>query len=840
MAQQSKVTNKAALAASLGDMIDSYIDIHVSVVDPVVTDDSSADHEVGRSHWYNSTSKTEFRCDDNTTGAAVWTALASASSVTVEVAARAASDATLTANLAVEATARAAADTTIAANLATEATARATEDTALAAAITAETSARGTAVSSEAAIRASADTALSAALTAGLDDVSASNVAALDATQPRSLAARYGAAYNIYAEDWGIVADGTVNYATSVVTGTDNAVNLRRMRGYLLTLNPKHVRIIFPPGQINTSDSHWTRGLMNLSLVGCGTSLMNVNTSVDTIDCTTLNVNLDYFWNADSAVIGYASGAAAYSMGELIATCNRDDTAVTLVDPMKISEFAVGMYVLLHGWAQSSAGYPINPRYYEVKKVTSISGGTVTFGERLRNKYRANWPDVTYGTPAYFSVGAARMNPLTRSTLNGFQVAEFVSIEGFNFIHNPAFAGANPLLSLDQGGSLVAASALHLVIKNCNMSYLDPTMCEKIEIDGCNIVSSEIDKVLDRVTFKNCKIGNLSGGGGGCQNVSVVSSDILNSAAVVGGRKLTFDDVKFYSNAAYTPLLMAVIGYTRLAHFKDCQFFTMPVDDVANAGYLIGVDSPDDTPPAISVVDGVGAFRVPYDPSVMVMWDVGCEIVCSSAFPVKRGVITDMYLHPTVPTDLVILADMNRAPVVGEVYKCSRIGKLVFDDSNQWDDPRWSVYNGPTSHNLLASSYHKRQATKTFSWNFSPWISYYDPSVSLLPSYEIHGTVKSITINVTHPYGGAGHVIYLMSETGFAFATIDMTVAGERRITQIDSHGSVGGDTLGAGSGAGFGIVHCEKLGIAAGGTYTGTREVQPCFSLVVEVWNDE
>ena len=72
---------------------------------------------------------------------------------------------------------------------------------------------------------------------------------------------------------------------------------------------------------------------------------------------------------------------------------------VTLLNPARVSLFAVGNYALMAGIDMMGYGYPINPYYFQFVKVTAVDAatGSITFAAPLTDSYKETWPHYNSG-----------------------------------------------------------------------------------------------------------------------------------------------------------------------------------------------------------------------------------------------------------------------------------------------------------------------------------------------------------------------------------------------------------------------------------------------------------
>ncbi len=78
--------------------------------------------------------------------------------------------------------------------------------------------------------------------------------------------------------------------------------------------------------------------------------------------------------------------------------CSAGATICNLVNSGDASKFALNQWVLISGLDQQGYGYPTNPRFFEYRQISGISGAAISFTAPIQNSYQSSWPVYDAGS----------------------------------------------------------------------------------------------------------------------------------------------------------------------------------------------------------------------------------------------------------------------------------------------------------------------------------------------------------------------------------------------------------------------------------------------------------
>lgn len=446
------------------------------------------------------------------------------------------------------------------------------------------------------------------------------------------------------------------------------------------------------------------------------------------------------------------------------------DTVAAGVQSVKLktlSEYAlftVGQWVLLSCLDMQGYGYPQNPYYFEFAKIRAISSvtGTVTFDAPLRNAYKSTYPVYAPGTPPFDpdEGGPAKIHSLHPSW-------------DIDLIMN----GVTCSGAFDANGG-----ARTVALNDCNFSGLNSTAPSQGRVYNAtrSVFSTiELDKCLERATFKDCTIATLLCQSAGCAEILTIDGGVIT--ALNGTSKNT--TVK---NACQIgTLALGVITFGMAETFVASNSVIAALNHCAN-GSLIS-----DFTYTNGVLRKAGA-------TAPISWAVpGAHILYAShnmlstfgrAFTIldvaKDGADT------VVTTDgpAALLTFSGQVPDELHVSPC-------------WDVTVNGCTGCPEIVELSTATDHRplfEYINRTLTGNFG--------AQDLM---RIWGILVELRVNVTAPYTGVrstltvdlapiGVKILNMSTHAVSLwaATINLKIAGERVITPSGVTGAQSGDTL--------------------------------------------
>jgi hypothetical protein len=153
-------------------------------------------------------------------------------------------------------------------------------------------------------------------------------------------------------------------------------------------------------GEIRYSDNSWLHGIDSFIVSAQGITFRCTSTSP-------WDVAKAPFFNGGIYWPGRRPQALPATKGLKFKSAEKGAYTIILTEPEK---FSAGDRVYMAGYEEQFYGEPVNPRFFEWKTVTSISGNALTFTEPLKWSYNEHWKDVQmqgwglFGKPRVFKI----------------------------------------------------------------------------------------------------------------------------------------------------------------------------------------------------------------------------------------------------------------------------------------------------------------------------------------------------------------------------------------------------------------------------------------------------
>ena len=209
-------------------------------------------------------------------------------------------------------------------------------------------------------------------------------------------------------------------------------------------------RLVYPKGLIQFTSNRWLNGLRKVIVEAHGTIFQNTNSG------RAISVYAPIGPRECMFRVSGESDNVGYFTGHRFTGAKARDAGVTLSTPAEAKHYAKGDLVFLFGFATQRAGYSPNHRFFEWRRVASVTDGVLTFTEKLDLDYDNGWPDFQYSPGGNFGsielgpqyIGKPRILNLTgRPQGDGTSLwyPEFVHIRGARFRKNPTASTTNRL-----------------------------------------------------------------------------------------------------------------------------------------------------------------------------------------------------------------------------------------------------------------------------------------------------------------------------------------------------------------------------------------------------------
>lgn len=249
-------------------------------------------------------------------------------------------------------------------------------------------------------------------------------------------------------------------------------------------------------------------------------------------------------------------------------------TSITLVDASKASLFNVNDWVLLAGLdlqglysLTSGYGDPPNPQFYEYKKITSISGGVITFSAPLTLSYKSTWPRFNSGDAGHSDNGG----PATIYALNQSWNTE---VELRDLTIN------NPTNQTSCKGRSVTLTRVKSTSTGNNFA-LYPGETGTFTATGCSWPNAfiEIDKLTETSIFDNCSLYEID-----CQ--SPTGTLILRNGCTVSNIVQGTTRNAYFSDSTIAELRVGAYAYGASQSFSatNCAISAFSADGHNTSG----------------------------------------------------------------------------------------------------------------------------------------------------------------------------------------------------------------------------------------------------------------
>ena len=360
----------------------------------------------------------------------------------------------------------------------------------------------------------------------------AAEAAQVHSFNPRS----FGAAGNGTGDD--TAAFRAMHQAMRRLQDTEDAAQLRDAQRPPLELV---VQLI--SGHYRYTWNRWTWGLRRITVLGQGALIQCMHGGPYDLDQAPLTSNRDHYWAWDPTgpAFGKPSLAPVEEYGWRIRTARPGDEAVTLLTAADARLLRPGAWVLIQSYAQQQDGYPPNMRYFERARVANLVGSVVRLDRPLGQLHRDDWPE----DPAYpAAIGRARLVAIDRPDC---PLALSQSFIGLTVLSNPNHAVRDPGV-LATREVLGIAGTLRAHVQSCTLIALGVSQAGEVLVEDTTFGYTEPDKLVDRLTLRNCTIGAIRECPG--LNHLVLQGCTVKASAQLLAREVTVEACTFLRQGA--------------------------------------------------------------------------------------------------------------------------------------------------------------------------------------------------------------------------------------------------------------------------------------------------
>lgn len=592
--------------------------------------------------------------------------------------------------------------------------------------------------------------------------LSASQVASLNALLSTRLG---GASYTLPAYDTPFVKDIVADYSAATDGTTDVSAAFNSFYSAVQTWQATHTGLVvlqIPVGNFRFQNSTGS----SKSFVSNTPHLLLIGQDRATSILAAGATDQGYFLG--NGLLGHIHFDNTHSAR--INTVVAGATSVTLVTVGDAALFTVGKWILIAGIDLQGFGDPPNPGFFEWKKITGISSGTISFAEPLEYSYKSTWP--------LFNAGGALNSDL------GGPATIYAVVDGWDAEHEYRHIG------IAQPDGQTKAPLRFVTFTNCSASGdgMFPTENQHWTANDLLMPDAtiEVDKIIGTATVKGGALHGIA-----FQSTSPNKFEMSRGAIV---DQMLSTPRRAYLDGFY------IVGQSRFGPSSyGCSEKVVALNGTIGSTAIGGVAEAGLVAAGFSMAGGVisvskaGHGPVQWaNPGARALWtglaadavnSIGITDISESGGNVR--ITTDR--ATTFPNVSSIGMRTHPAPNFTMRGVCDPITDLLgaYGDCRDWSKT-------PPCTPQYSKSYRKYRYT----------------NINAAPDITLFGQVSRITIVVSTAYtGAAGTLLWEFLGNGGIFAItssavkitwnpkIDLRTAGTRVITPSGVIGAVGGDT---------------------------------------------
>lgn len=333
---------------------------------------------------------------------------------------------------------------------------------------------------------------------------------------------------------------------------------------------PLEIVIRLSPGHYRYTWNRWTWGLRRVSVIGYGAAIQCLHAGPYDVDQAALTSNRDHYWTWDPTGVAFGppSRLPQEDYGRLIRSATAGDESVVPASVADASLFRSGQWVLVQSLAQQQDGYPPNMRHFDRARILDIGGGRIRLDRPLRHAHRDDWPEDPLHPAA---IGRARIVAIDRPDCPFALSQRFI---GLTILSNPNHAERDA--GVRQTREILGiVGVLQAQVRDCTLIALGVSQAGDVSIENSTFAYTEPDKLVDRLTLRDCRIGSISE----CTGVNqlMLQGCTVETSAKLLARDVVLSGCTFLNSHAAQRRIPALILYgqnpTRRMTVAGCRFF---------------------------------------------------------------------------------------------------------------------------------------------------------------------------------------------------------------------------------------------------------------------------
>lgn len=492
-----------------------------------------------------------------------------------------------------------------------------------------------------------------------------------------------------------------------------------------------------------------------------------------------------------------------------ISTANAGVTSVTLSTPSENSRFQVNQWILITGFDTQGYGSPVNPGFFEYRKITAINAGTglISFATPLVNQYLSTWPVYNPGAAS----GPNSLDCGGPATIYALPVAWDITAiyNGGTFNQNAQIYFRGRSVTFNGGGCISTFGIVPTL--SVNQSFID------FDQSVCGI---EVDKAVETLIYTRSPVSQLAFQSMSCATNCIVTDSVVTTYNGTP-RNLTI------SGGSTASLQTGPSGYGRADSLtvNNCVVSAVianavSIQDIVSLGYTMSS----------------GVIRVPRTQAA-VTWAVPGTWCFFRGSRSNENAVFRVLAVTDDGTNTVIVTTLNGGfPIVP-------LRSGLYLDLVVHPCPVWKGFGNSGCADIIDLNNAGAQSKPLFSYSNRTYTGNTLPNASTF--FPMWGQLSAVNVNVTQAYTGTQSTLTaeMLGQFGGDFLSVDRTTVfsynpilnlkqtGTRNITPTVISAQ-SGDTLGSAPGT---VWFAGSTGMFANHVISGEASgLWPIFSIEI------
>jgi hypothetical protein len=442
------------------------------------------------------------------------------------------------------------------------------------------------------------------------------------------------------------------------------------------------------------------------------------------------------------------------------------DTSVSLMTAGDASNYTVGNRVLVYSGNKQRASFPLNPKDFDYRKITAISGGTITLDRPLTGRGKSDWKDyqgVDAGTYGTLPSGAARILNLDRAGLGAPE--EITIIGGISEFSEQVITVPS---SASYFGSVQAAGVSRLTIRGGRYPWIGVSCIETLIIEDCEGYNdNEFDKLISTIICRRSKFNDVVGGTG-AQLFMAEDCDFYGPNFQWQGEELHLDNCRIMARNSNGSQVAFGVYPGQNSSIRNCTFLPP-----SNATAMVGASNiVPFTPTTVSATQITLAEADANHEAVIRAVQVGGTLVAGlSGGTFCRFVVTDFGQDSAGALVITGYSSLASPPTTGWTVV-----------------PRWGLELTGNTVERMPLRYNRMLAFNPGFESYSPLDREAELTISMREGHNLAqpfmGNLREIVVDVLKPYTGSDATATVTVGNIYTSSTaVDVKTAGRTTVT---------------------------------------------------------